>query len=194
MLASTAPGRRVPNPFSAVTSAAVSACMSVRSSNRGSPIRGAAGHRPLVRRRLVVPLHMAIQTRAQRGQCHHRHRIGVVIGRHDVPDGRQVVRSQAQPREHLRRDRGHGRQRQLSVQRHRFTAHRPVDVERAQSAPGPRQSAVDRCEMTPDQVDDINPQDLADIGEDRRGLTRRGRFGDGGNWVAHAALMRCDSV
>jgi hypothetical protein len=48
--------------------------------------------------------------------------------------------------------------------------------------------------MTPDQVDDINFQHPADIGEDRRGLACRGGFGDGGNRVAHAALMRCDSV
>ena len=33
-----------------------------------------------------------IQTRTQRGQCHHGHRIGVVVGCQHVPDGRQGVR------------------------------------------------------------------------------------------------------
>ena len=38
MLASTPPGRRVPNRFKAVTSAAVSVDISARASNRGSAI------------------------------------------------------------------------------------------------------------------------------------------------------------
>jgi len=63
MLASTAPGRRVPNPFSAVTSAAVSACMSVRLSSRGSLIRGAAA---------TVAVAAAPVTRAARPSRHAR--------------------------------------------------------------------------------------------------------------------------
>jgi hypothetical protein len=43
--------------------------------------------------------------------------------------------------------------------------------------------------MAPDQVDDIDPQHLADIGKDRRGLSRRSGFGDGRNRVAHDSLM-----
>jgi hypothetical protein len=82
----------------------------------------------------------------------------MIIGGQDVPDRGHVVRPQAKRRKHIRGDRLHRRQRQFFVQRRRLAVRRSVEVERAQRAPGPRQGTVDRCEMAPDQVDDINFQ------------------------------------
>ena len=129
-----------------------------------------------------------IQPRAQSGQCHRRHRIGVVIGGQDTPDGGQVVRVQLQGpaiAPQLESRASAAATSALCNAVGGLTDHRPVDIERAQRSPGPGQGSFDRREMAPDQVDHLDAQHLADIREDRRGLACRGGFGDGGNRVGH---------
>ena len=88
MPSSVQPGHRRGSPV----------CMSVRSSSLGNPIRAVAAYR----RRFSgggVMRRSPIQPRARRRQRHRRHRIGMVVGGQDIPDGRQVVRTQAQRRQ-----------------------------------------------------------------------------------------------
>src|SRR5258707_6908100 len=76
------------------------------------------------------------------------------------------------------------------MQHGRLCGYRTVDIERTERRPSPRQCPLDRRQVPPDEVDDIDAQDLADIREDRGGFADRGRFGDGGDRVAHAVLWR----
>lgn len=77
------------------------------------------------------------------------------------------------------------RQVEIAVQSCRLGRERAVDIERPQCSPGPRKSARDRREVTPDQVHHRDPEDASDVGENLGDFAARGSFGYGRDRIAH---------